>query len=58
MTSAHFIYMPALVLLGIVIGYVLGGRAAEGARSAGEHRDKRREARKARRERGEPRDTG
>ena len=27
-TAAHFIYIPAVLLLGIVIGYILGTRAA------------------------------
>jgi hypothetical protein len=27
-TAAHFIYIPAVLLLGIVIGYILGSRAA------------------------------
>jgi hypothetical protein len=28
MSSAHFVYIPGCVILGIVIGYVLGARAA------------------------------
>jgi hypothetical protein len=28
MTSAHFVYIPCVVLVGIVIGWILGGRAA------------------------------
>ena len=28
MTSAHFIFIPAAVLIGIVIGWILGSRAA------------------------------
>ena len=28
MTSAHFILIPAVLLIGLVIGWVLGGRAA------------------------------
>ena len=28
MTSAHFIFIPAVLLIGIVIGWVLGSRAA------------------------------
>ncbi|HEY3354963.1 MAG TPA: hypothetical protein VGQ83_17045 [Polyangia bacterium] len=27
MSSAHFIYIPASILLGIVLGYLIGGRA-------------------------------
>lgn len=30
-TSAHFIYIPVILLVGIVIGWVLGGRAARDA---------------------------
>ena len=28
MSSAHFILIPAVLLIGMVIGWVLGGRAA------------------------------
>jgi hypothetical protein len=31
MTSAHFIFIPAVLLLGIVVGWVLGSRAATDA---------------------------
>ncbi len=31
MTSAHLIFIPAVLLLGIVIGWVLGSRAASDA---------------------------
>lgn len=34
MTAAHFIYIPAVLLIGIVIGWVLGGRAARDAYAA------------------------
>ena len=30
-TTAHIIYIPIVLLLGIVIGFVLGGRAARDA---------------------------
>ena len=33
-TAAHFIYIPASLLLGIVIGWVLGSRAAADAYAA------------------------
>jgi hypothetical protein len=55
MTLAHFVYIPGVLLLGIVIGYILGGRAAMAARTEANERDRRKEARRARRERGEPR---
>jgi hypothetical protein len=31
MTSAHFIFIPAVLLIGIVIGWILGSRAARDA---------------------------
>jgi hypothetical protein len=30
-SAAHFFYIPAVLLLGIVIGWILGGRAAADA---------------------------
>jgi hypothetical protein len=47
-TLAHFIYIPGVLLLGIVIGYVLGGRAVETARADKDARTRARAARKAR----------
>ena len=29
--AAHFIYIPAILLLGVVIGWILGSRAARDA---------------------------
>ena len=34
MTSAHLIFIPAVLLIGIVIGWVLGSRAAQDALAA------------------------
>jgi hypothetical protein len=34
MTAAHFIFIPAVLLIGIVIGWVLGSRAAQDAYAA------------------------
>ena len=34
MTAGHFIFMPAVLLIGIVIGWVLGSRAARDAYAA------------------------
>ena len=34
MTSAHFIFIPGVLLIGIVIGWILGGRAAQDAFAA------------------------
>ncbi len=31
MTSAHFIFIPAVLLIGVVIGWILGSRAAQDA---------------------------
>lgn len=31
MTSAHFIFIPAVLLVGVVIGWILGSRAAADA---------------------------
>ena len=33
-TGAHFIYIPAVLLIGIVIGWILGSRAAADAYAA------------------------
>jgi hypothetical protein len=34
MSSAHFIFIPAVLLVGVVIGWVLGSRAAQDAFAA------------------------
>lgn len=34
MTAAHFIYIPAILILGVVIGWILGSRAAADAYAA------------------------
>lgn len=31
MTSGHFLFIPAVLLLGIVVGWILGSRAARDA---------------------------
>ncbi len=31
MTAAHFIFIPAVLLIGIVVGWILGSRAAADA---------------------------
>jgi hypothetical protein len=33
-TAAHFIYIPAVLLIGIIIGWILGSRAAADAYAA------------------------
>lgn len=40
-SAAHFIYIPATILLGIVLGFVLAGRAARAAAAEKEERDRR-----------------
>jgi hypothetical protein len=45
MTAAHFVFIPAVLLIGIVIGWVLGSRAAADAYQA---ELRRREERKGR----------
>ena len=49
MTLGHFIYIPGMLLLGIVIGFVLGGRKAELEAGEAAEKDQRRAAREARR---------
>jgi hypothetical protein len=34
MSAAHFIFIPAVLLVGVVIGWVLGSRAAQDAFAA------------------------
>lgn len=49
-TAAHVIYIPAMLMLGIVIGYVLGTRAARDAMVAEQARREAKAARRAARE--------
>ena len=49
MTSAHFIFIPSVLLVGIVIGWILGSRAARDAYAA---ELRRREERAAKMEKG------
>ena len=37
-TAAHFLYIPAVLLLGIVLGWILGSRAAADAYAAQQRR--------------------
>jgi hypothetical protein len=46
MTSAHFLFIPAVLLIGVVIGWVLGSRAAQDAYAAELKRRDERAARK------------
>ena len=47
MTAAHFIFIPGVLLVGVVIGWILGSRAAHDALGA---ELRRREERQRRRE--------
>jgi hypothetical protein len=47
-TAGHFIFIPAMILIGIVIGWMLGSRAARDAYAAELRRREEREARKKR----------
>jgi hypothetical protein len=44
-TAAHFIFIPAVLLVGVVIGWILGSRAAQDAMAS---ELKKREAKKIR----------
>jgi hypothetical protein len=41
-TAAHFIYIPAVLLLGVVIGWILGSRAAADAYASQRRREQER----------------
>jgi hypothetical protein len=47
MTSSHFIFIPATLLVGVILGWVLGSRAARDAYAAELRRREEREKRKA-----------
>ena len=49
MTSAHFIFIPAVLLIGVVVGWVLGSRAARDAFAAELRRSEERERRRGER---------
>ena len=49
MTSGHFIFIPSVLLVGIVIGWILGSRAAADAYAAELKRREERASRPARR---------
>jgi hypothetical protein len=46
MTSSHFLFIPAVLLLGVVLGWILGARAAKDAFAAELKRRDERAARK------------
>ncbi len=47
MTAGHFIFIPSVLLFGLVIGWILGSRAAADAYAAELKRREERERRKA-----------
>jgi hypothetical protein len=50
MPSTHFIFIPAVLLIGIVVGWILGSRAARDAYAAELKKREQREKRSAARE--------
>lgn len=46
MSAAHFIFIPAVLVIGIVLGWILGSRAAQDAFAAELRRRDERAARK------------
>ena len=46
-TAGHFIYIPVMLLVGVVIGWVLGSRAAADATAMEQRRREERALRKA-----------
>ncbi len=46
-TAGHFIYIPVILLIGIVLGWVLGSRAAADAMAVEQRRREERAQRKA-----------
>ncbi len=49
-TAAHFIYIPFVLAIGVVIGFILGGRAARDAFAAQKEKEDARAARRAARQ--------
>jgi hypothetical protein len=47
MTAGHFIFIPSILLIGVVIGWVLGSRAARDAFAAEIRRREEKAARRA-----------
>jgi hypothetical protein len=46
-SAAHFIYIPVIMLVGVVIGWVLGGRAAADAMAMEQRKREERAQRKS-----------
>jgi hypothetical protein len=47
MSAAHFIFIPAVLLVGVIVGWVLGSRAAQDAFAAELRRREEREKRRS-----------
>ena len=47
MTSGHFIFIPAVLLVGVILGFLLGTRAAADRLNLERKRDEEREAARA-----------
>ena len=47
MTSGHFIFIPAVLIVGVVIGWILGSRAAKDAYAAELRRREQRQSQKS-----------
>ncbi len=47
MTAGHFVFIPAVLLLGMVVGWILGSRAAADAYAAELRRREERAARRS-----------
>ena len=52
--SSHFIYIPFIFILGIVIGFILGSKATRDAFALEQRKAAEREERRARRQAGNP----
>ncbi len=50
MSSAHFVYIPLVAFGGLIIGFVLGARAAQNAIAQQKEKDAQRAEARARRE--------
>lgn len=50
MSAAHFIYIPMILIVGIVLGFIIGGRAARDAIAMETKNKERRAAARAERE--------
>ncbi|HEX4348651.1 MAG TPA: hypothetical protein VHZ73_13835 [Vicinamibacterales bacterium] len=54
MTAAHFIFIPAVMLVGLVFGWVLGSRAARDAYASELRKREERALRKSQRDEASP----